>query len=55
MSKLNCVGRYAHEAGLESILQRIDNRLTVMRIYHRVVGHPFGVVKGWVAVTHLLT
>jgi len=49
------VSRYAHEASLETMQQRIDRHPEVMRIRRQTVEHPFGTIKEWMGKTHFLT
>jgi transposase len=49
------VSRYAHEASLETMQQRIDKHPEVMRIRRQTVEHPFGTIKEWMGATHFLT
>jgi hypothetical protein len=49
------IGRWEHEAVLETMQQRLD-RLPQASIWRRrTVEHPFGTIKAWMGATHFLT
>ena len=49
------VTRYAHEASLEAMQNRIDKSPGFMRIRRQTVEHPFGTIKEWMGASHFLT
>jgi hypothetical protein len=49
------ITRWAHEAVLETMQERMD-RLPQASIWRRrTVEHPFGTIKAWMGATHFLT
>jgi len=49
------VSRWEHEAILEAMQRRLDQRPEAMRIRRQTVEHPFGTIKYWMGARHFLT
>ena len=49
------VSRYAHEAVLDAIQDRLDREPERMRVRRETVEHPFGTIKTWMGSGHFLT
>ena len=49
------MSRWEHEAVLEAMQSRLDQRPEMMRIRRQTVEHPFGTLKSWMGATHFLT
>ena len=54
-SKQRRVRRWAHEAVLKEMQNRLSNAPEMMRMRKRTVEHPFGTLKQWMGATHFLT
>jgi hypothetical protein len=48
------VGRWEHEAGLETVQARLDHNPDAMRQRRSTAEHPFGTIKCWMGWTHFL-
>lgn len=49
------VSRWEHEATLEAMQRRLDQKPEAMRIRRQTVEHPFGTIKHWMGARHFLT
>jgi transposase len=49
------IARWEHEAVLEAMQARLDQRPDAMRLRRQTVEHPFGTLKAWMGATHFLT
>ncbi len=46
------IRRWEHEAVLERVQQRFDNKPNMMQVRRETVEHPFGTIKSWMGSTH---
>jgi hypothetical protein len=46
--------RWEHEAVVEAMQQRLDQKPDMMRIRRQTVEHPFGTLKFWMGAAHFL-
>ncbi|HEX3407491.1 MAG TPA: IS1182 family transposase, partial [Caulobacteraceae bacterium] len=54
-SPMRRVTRWEHEAVLEAMQRRLDDKPDAMRIRRATVEHPFGTLKAWMGATHFKT
>jgi hypothetical protein len=54
-SKERRVTRWEHEAVIEAMQARLDQKPDAMRIRRAIVEHPFGTLKAWMGATHFRT
>lgn len=54
-SKYRRIKRWKHEAVIENMLERLDNRPDAMTIRRQTVEHVFGTLKHWMGPCHFLT
>src|SRR3974390_2783602 len=48
------IARWAHEAVLETVQQRLDRDPNKMTLRRQTAEHPFGTIKAWMGATHFL-
>jgi BMFP domain-containing protein YqiC len=49
------IKRWEHEAVIDAMQQRLEQKPDIMRIRRQTVEHPFGTIKAWMGATHFLT
>lgn len=49
------IARWEHEAVLEAVQLRLDQKPEMMRLRRQTAEHPFGTLKAWMGYTHFLT
>jgi transposase len=54
-SKERRIKRWEHEAVIDAMQERLDQRPDAMRIRRATVEHPFGTLKAWMGATHFKT
>jgi transposase len=53
--KLRRIRRWDHEAALDDVERRLEEKPDAMQIRRSTVEHPFGTMKAWMGATHFLT
>ena len=53
--KLRRIRRWEHEAVLDDIERRLEEKPNAMQVRRSTVEHPFGTLKAWMGATHFLT
>jgi transposase len=48
------IGRWEHEAVLDTMQGRLDAHPEAMKVRRRTAEHPFGTIKAWMGATHFL-
>jgi hypothetical protein len=48
------IGRWEHEAVLDDMQRRLDDRPAAMQVRRSTAEHPFGTIKAWMGATHFL-
>ena len=54
-SKQRRITRWEHEAVIEAMQRRLDERPNAMRVRRSIVEHVFGTIKDWMGRSHFLT
>ena len=49
------IKRWEHEAVIDAMQQRLEQKPDIMRVRRQTVEHPFGTIKAWMGATHFLT
>ena len=49
------IKRWEHEAVIDAMQQRLEQKPDIMRVRRQTVEHPFGTLKAWMGATHFLT
>ena len=49
------IKRWQHEAVIDAMQQRLEQKPDIMRVRRQTVEHPFGTIKAWMGATHFLT
>jgi len=49
------IKRWEHEAVIDAMQRRLDQRPDIMRLRRQTAEHPFGTLKAWMGSTHFLT
>jgi hypothetical protein len=49
------IKRWEHEAVIDAMQQRLEQKPDIMRVRRQTVDHPFGTIKAWMGATHFLT
>jgi hypothetical protein len=49
------IKRWEHEAVIDAMHQRLEQKPDIMRVRRQTVEHPFGTLKAWMGATHFLT
>ena len=53
--KIRCIRRWDHEAILDDVEHRLEDKPDAMRIRRSTVEHVFGTLKTWMEHSHFLT
>jgi transposase len=53
-AKYRRIGRWEHEAVLDDMQRRLDDRPAAMQVRRSTAEHPFGTIKAWMGATHFL-